>query len=452
MNKQSSTNTKSNIKSNTKKDETLSRLINFGTVILFFGIAILIYMIFFTKPKSISTFESFANTSDIVSTDTLYETALKTLFKDEPRLLCSIIPTIGTNICTVNGTPYVKYNFPIHMIKLIDGSILAVFNDGRLYKKDDMLNTMWQGPLSNSLPNDSIPLRMITLSPDLNTLLGVGYDNKLYMKQPDINGNINLITSWRLVPNNTDIIYVLFDNDTGYMISIDINGKLFIKTSKDLTSNNSELINRLDRPVLRLYYDMNGYMLAIDGNFDMYQFSELNWKNSPLNLQRGANKSKIQDILYYNDGKMFGLVFNPAKYMLEIMKQDHAFYLGDFSALDKHINLTKSVEFVMSDQDIILSKTGNIKTYLEASESSDAADNDPNIAYQKQILETRAKLKNFCSNRNTTTSSNYDNYDLLASVEQNEEKIGKMKDIINNIITYEPDKARIIEKHPIIQS
>jgi hypothetical protein len=437
---------------NSKKDETLSRLINFGTVILFFGIAILIYMIFFNKPKSISTFEPFDNASDIVLTDTLYETALKTLFKDEPRLLCSIIPTIGTNICTVNGTPYVKYNFPIHMIKLIDGSILAVFNDGRLYKKDDILNTMWQGPLSNSLPNDSIPLRMITLLPDLNTLLGVGYDNKLYMKQPDNNGNINLITSWRLVPNNTDIIYVLFDNDTGYMISIDINGKLFIKTSKDLTSNNAELINRLDRPVLRLYYDMNGYMLAIDGNFDMYQFSELNWKNSPLNLQRGANKSKIQDILYYNDGKMFGLVFNPAKYMLEIMKQDQAFYLGDFTSLDKHINLLNTVEFVMSDQDIILSKTGNIKTYLEAIEASDAADNDPNIAYQKQILETRAKLKNFCSNRNTTTSSNYDNYDLLASVEQNEEKIGKMKNIIDNLIEYEPDKARIIEKHPIIQN
>jgi hypothetical protein len=448
MNKQSSTSTKSN----TKKDETLSRLINFGTVILFFGIAILIYMIFFNKPKSISTFEPFENASDIVSTDTVYETALKTLFKDEPRLLCSIIPTVGTNICTVNGTPYVKYNFPIHMIKLIDGSILAVFNDGRLYKKDDMLNTMWQGPLSNSLPNDSIPLRIITLSPDLNTLLGVGYDNKLYMKTPDNNGNLNLITSWRLVPNNTDIIYVLFDNETGYMISIDINGKLFIKTSKDLTSINEELINRLDRPVLRLYYDMNGYMLAIDGNFDMYQFSELNWTNSPLNLQRGANKSKIQDILYYNDGKMFGLVFNPAKYMLEIMKQDQAFYLGDFSPLDKHINLSKSMDFVMSDQDIILSKTGNIKTYLEAMEASDAADNDPNIAYQKQILETRAKLKQFCSNRNTTTSSNYDNYDLLASVEQNDEKIDKMKNIINNLITYEPDKARIIEKHPIIQN
>jgi hypothetical protein len=195
---------------------------------------------------------------------------------------------------------------------------------------------------------------------------------------------------------------------------------------------------------------MNGYMLAVDSNFDMYQFSELNWKNSPLNTQRGANKSKIQDILYYNDGRMFALVFNPAKYMVEIMKQDQAFYLGDFTQLDQHINLANSAEFVMSDQDIIKSKVGNIKTYLEAIEASDAADNDPNIAYQKQILETRGKLKQFCANRNTTTNSNYDNYDLLASVEQNDEKIGKMKNIINSLITYEPDKSRILEKYPVI--
>jgi hypothetical protein len=448
MNKQISVNNKNS----NKKDKLLSNIINFGSVILFFGIAVIIYIIFFDKPKLISTFESFTSVNDIVITDTLYETALKTLFNDNPRLICSMIPTIGTNICKINGKPYVKYNFPIHMIKLIDGSILAVFNDGRLYKKDDMLNTMWQGPLSNSLPNDSIPLRMITLEPDLNTLLGVGYDNKLYMKQPDINGNINLRATWRLVPNNIDIIYVLFDNDTGYMISIDINGKLFIKVSKDLTSNTVELINRLDRSVLRLYYDMNGYMLAIDSNFDMYQFSELNWKNSPLNLQRGANQNKIQDILYYNDGKMFGLVFNQSKYMVEIMKQDQAFYLGDFTPLDKHINSSRKTEFIMSDQDIILSKTGNIKKYLEAIEASDAADNDPNIAYQKQILETRAKLKQFCANRNNITSTNYDNYDLLASVEQNEEKIGKMKNIINSLITYEPNKERIIEKYPVIQN
>ncbi len=338
-----------------KKDELLSKLINFGTVIGFFAIAVLIYIYFFNKPK-ISTFESF-----IESNDTIYETSLKKIYEDNPRLLCSMLPNIDSSVCNVDGNQYIIYNFPVHMIKLIDGSILAVFNDGRLYTKDNIFNTMWHGPLNNSLPNDTIPLRMVTLSTDLNTLLGVGYDNKLYMKQPDINGNLNLVASWRVVPNNNNIIYVLFDNETGYLISIDTQGKLFYKQSSDLTSNNIELINRLDRPVLRLYYDLNGYMLAIDDNFEMYQFSELNWKNSPLNTKRGANNSKLQDILYHNDGRLFGLVFNPSTYMVQIMKQDQAFYLSNFTPLTEQINLENKSEFVMSDQDIILSKTGNIK-------------------------------------------------------------------------------------------
>jgi hypothetical protein len=429
-----------------KKDELLSKLINFGTVIGFFAIAVLIYIYFFNKPK-ISTFESF-----IESNDTIYETSLKKIYEDNPRLLCSMLPNIDSSVCNVDGNQYIIYNFPVHMIKLIDGSILAVFNDGRLYTKDNIFNTMWHGPLNNSLPNDTIPLRMVTLSTDLNTLLGVGYDNKLYMKQPDINGNLNLVASWRVVPNNNNIIYVLFDNETGYLISIDTQGKLFYKQSSDLTSNNIELINRLDRPVLRLYYDLNGYMLAIDDNFEMYQFSELNWKNSPLNTKRGANNSKLQDILYHNDGRLFGLVFNPSTYMVQIMKQDQAFYLANFTPLDQSINLENSSEFVMSDQDIILSKTGNIKAYLEAINASDSADSDPNIAYQKQIMETRAKLKQFCATRNSTTSSNYDNYDLLANVEQNDDRIMQLKNIINNLIAYEPDKNRIIEKNPVIQS
>lgn len=455
-------------KPKTKKDELLSKLINFSSVILFFAIAIVIYLIFFNKSKIITNFEAFdvrnqlidysinSNNSDNSNSnnnkDTIYEVSLKNIYGNNPRLICNMLPNLETNICTVNGKSYVIYKFPIHMIKLGDGSILAVFNDGRLYKKDDMANTMWSGPLENSLPNDSIPLRMVTISSDLVTLLGVGYDNKLYMKQPDNNGNINLKAYWKPVPNNTDIIYVIFDNDTGYLISIDITGNLLIKVSSDLTSNNVELINRLKHPILRLYYDLNGYMLAIDTNFDMYQFSDLNWKNSTLNLQRGANNSKLQDIMYDNDGRLFGLVFNPNSYMVQIMKQDQAFYLGNFIPLEQQINFTNSGEFVMSVQDIIRSKTGNINIYLQESEAYNAADEDPNIAYQKQIMQTRANLLQFCKNRYSTTSSNYDNYDLLASIDQNYNKINQLKEIINKIISYEPDKARIQEKYPIIQN
>jgi len=357
----------------------------------------------------------------------------------------------------IEGQSYVKFNFPVQMIKLIDGSILAVFNDGRLYRKDIIQNTMWQGPLDNSLPNDTIPLRMITLAPDLTTLLGVGYDNQLYLKAPNdsTSGIVDITGVWKPVPNNTGIIYVLFDADTGNMISIDTQGKLQIKVSSDYTSNNTELITKLDRPILRLYYDNNGYMLAIDNNFDLYQFSELNWKNTPLNLQRGHNNSKIIDVLYDNDARMYGLVFNTQASILQTMKQVMAYYLGNFLPLDQQVSSNDisaaGAEFVLSDQDILKSKVGNINKYLQTLAAADSVDEDTNIAYQKMILETRSDLRKFCATRNNGASnSNFDNYDLLSKVESNNDKIFNLKSIINDLIIYEPDKARILEKYPVI--
>ena len=293
---------------------------------------------------------------------------------------------------------------------------------------------------------------MITLSPSLDTLYGIGYDNRLYMKPPDDNKALNIKALWKLVPNNINIIYMIFDNENGNMISIDINGNLFIKASADISSNNNELQTQLDRPILRLYYDLNGYMLVIDTKFKMYQFSELNWKNSALNLTRGSNNSTIQDILYHTDGKLFGLVFNPTAYMLQITKQEQAYYLSNFIAFDKHLNLENKNEFVMTIQDIIKSKVGNITKYLEEHNIVNIADDDPNIAYQKQIINTRTQLKQFCANRNTSVSVDNKNYDLLASVDQNDDKIDKLKTVINTLLTYEPDKEKIKDKYPIMNN
>jgi len=235
-----------------KLDKTLSMIINFGTVAAFIGLAIVIYWYFFSG-KRINKFECFENpittTASLASiasnaspaSSTVYESAINTVFSNYPRLICNITPTPTNNICIVNGQTYVKFNFPVQMIKLIDGSILAVFNDGRIYRKDTIQNTMWQGPLDNSLPNDTIPLRMITLAPDLATLLGVGYDNQLYLKAPNDSGTVDITGVWKPVPNNTGVIYVLFDADTGNMISIDIQGKLQIKVSSDYISNKHKL-------------------------------------------------------------------------------------------------------------------------------------------------------------------------------------------------------------------
>jgi len=442
-----------------KLDKTLSMIVNFGTVIVFIGLAIVIYWYFFSG-KRITKFECFENASESSASSassTIYETAIRTVFANYPRLICNLTPTPTNNICTIDGQSFIKFNFPVHMIKLIDGSILAVFNDGRLYRKDTIYNTMWQGPLDNSLPNDSIPLRMISLAPDLATLLGVGYDNQLYLKAPASSGGVDITGVWKPVPNNSDIIYILFDAETSNMISINTQGQLWIKVSSDYTSNKTELITKLDRPVLRLYYDNNGYMLAIDNNFDLYQFSELNWKNSPLSLQRGHNASKVVDVLYDNDARLYGLVFNTKANILQIMKQNIAFYLGDFIPLEQQVSSSGGesnaggAEFVLSDQDILKSKVGNIDKYNKSIAESGIADEDTNVAYQKMILQTRADLRKFCSSRNNGASnSNFDNYDLLSQVESNDDKISSLKSIINDLIIYEPDKARLLESYPII--
>ena len=456
---------------NNNKDLLLSKIVNVGSIILFIGIVVIIYIIFLNK-KIINNFDNFSNETQTTNSVpllnttslsenrdvsnrnpvTIYETSLKKLYGDNERLICSIIPSVGNTTCTINNVSYVIYNFPVHMIKLPDSSILAVFNDGRLYKKTDLFNTMWAGPLKNSLPNDNIPIRIVSIACDLITLLCVGYDNKLYMKKPDANGAINLTAPWQVVPNNTNIIYILFDSESGNMISIDINGKIFIKSSTDITSDNIELLNKLDRPILRLYYDLNGYMLVIDTNFDLYQFSELNWKNSSLNLYRGSNSSKLNDILYHTDGKLVGLVFNPSSFMVQIMKQDQIFYLSNFTPFETHLKLNNTNEFVLSDLDIIKFKIGNIQIYINKQLDTNEADEDPNIAYQKQIIETRADIKQYCSNRNVLSNTNYNNYELLANVEKNDDKIIKLKDIVNKLITYEPDKEKIIDKYPIIKS
>lgn len=434
---------------NNKRDKLLEVVVNIIFILLLSFIVYVIYKFLIeTNYKSLIK-EGFVSSSN----DTIYELALKSQFGNNQRMLCSLLPTINKSTCTVADTPYVIYNFPIHMIKLIDGTILAVFNDGRLYQKQSITATMWNGPLENSMPKNTIPLRMITLTTDFTTLLGIGYDNILYMKSPDNNGNLNIKGIWQQVPNNNNIIYVIFDRDTNNMISITTEGKLLTKSSTDITKTNTELKTLLDRPILRLYYDLNGYMLAIDNKFNMYQFNDKNWKQSPLNLERGANPNKLQDILYHNDGKLFGLVFNPDAYMVQIMKQSTVFYLGEFFPINLQITPESSQDFVMSDQDIIKAKIGSDYLYNQSISNDESNDDDPNFAYQKQLLENKQKLRNFCATRNSTAGNNVNtvnNYELVANVAENDDKINKLKSILSSLVKYDPDKNDILEKYPNI--
>ena len=461
-----STNNSSNINFKTNKinkDKLMQSLLNIGVIIVVVIIIILIYKYVIAKDYLKLRVEGFIDytipyttipSTTIISSsskNTIYEISLNNLYGNNTRLMCGMLPTIGKSVCQINNTPFAIYKFPIHLIKLNDGSILAVFNDGRLYQKDSMKSTMWKGPIDNSMPKNVIPLRMIMISSDLVTLLGVGYDNILYIKKPDVNGNIDLTTPWKQVPNNFNIIYVLYDNNTNLLVSIDTTGKLFIKSLSDITSDNIELVTNLDRPVLRLYYDLNGYMLVLDNKFDLYQFSDIDWKQSVLNTDRGANSSKIQDILYDNDGTMFGLIFNPDTFMVHIMRQSTVFYLSEFFPLDLQIKSKSSSEFVMSDQDIIKCKNGSLYDYLNTIALDDTTDDDPNFAYHKQIIQSKKELRAFCADRGSvSSSSNYDNYDLLTNIDKNDDKISNLQNIAKSLLAYEPNKDRITEKYPIV--
>ena len=45
---------------------------------------------------------------------------------------------------------------------------------------------------------------------------------------------------------------------------------------------------------------------------------------------------------------------------------------------------------------------------------------------------------------------NYDNYELLADVENNDDKISKLKNVITSLMEYEPERMNIQDKYPIL--
>jgi hypothetical protein len=84
---------------------------------------------------------------------------------------------------------YNRLLVPIHITTTLDNKCLAVFNDGKLYKKNNLYeDELWIGPLPNSLYGSQefgIGMRMVMFFPINNNqqreviLLGVGADNCL---------------------------------------------------------------------------------------------------------------------------------------------------------------------------------------------------------------------------------------------------------------------------------
>lgn len=378
---------------------------------------------------------------------TIFETSANKAFGTYPVMTCNLIPTKKSRDCNINGEPIIKYKFPVHLLKLVNGKHIAVFNDGRLYTKDKLTDKMWQGPLKNSLPNRDIPLRMVSMNPEGNKLVAVGYDNKAYIKYGEDNSQIlELESEWRPLPGLENIIFLMYlydpATDTNKYVVIDTEGKIKI-TQTDKPDSGLVDYSVIKEPILKLSYSADGYMLAIDANFRLRTFEDKEWPTSKFSTKFGTNPNQVLDILYDKDQLLFGCVLLPKVGIAEIMKQEEPDFQAKFVPFELNRYLTGGMESRLTDRMIVFTKLG-IYTNQGMLEE-EALDDDINMAYQRQMLLDKKRLREFCVSRGLKTDETYRNYEILRQVEDNKQKIERLNGIISELISFDPDQKAIQE-------
>jgi hypothetical protein len=373
--------------------------------------------------------EAFITVSEFLESDigtTIYEKSIinHPVLKNNPELVCNIIPTIDC--------PNRK-KFPVHIIKLINKKYVAVFNDGNLYSSDNYKENIWNGPLTNSMPNRYTPLRMINTTPQGDMLVGVGYDGKCYIKSCETLLDLNV--EWKEMSDITEIlgnnvIYLMYYFDSiskkARKLVINIDGKIMIQTE----SGKFELVDGSYPPLLKIFYDNNGYMLGIDENFNLGSFDEKDWKLSTYSEHSPINTNNyVNDIIYDNDGKFIGITFNETDNILKLEKQIGIGYEYKFYLLDKD----ETVEERLNDYQIIISKLGMGNLLGLFNDVSTELDNDIELAYQRQLIADTAELRDFCSKRQGIISGDFVDLELSTQLSVNKEKIEKINSLLNDL-------------------
>jgi hypothetical protein len=377
---------------------------------------------------------------------TIFESSLRQAYPDSPLVTCQVIPALGSQQCRVGEIPIVKYKFPVSLAKLPNGKTAAVFNDGRIYLKDRMIDKLWQGPIKNSFPDRTVPLRMITLNPEADRLVGVGYDNRVYIKKRAPDSAISLETEWQQIDGLADVIYLIYelDQSTGKNNYIIVNsmGRI-VRVPVDNPQTAQQLVGNIQDQVLKLIYDPEGYMMALDTNFNLRTFESKDWMNSQLTQAGRRNKMPILDVLYDKDQLMFGLVLMKETGMAEVMKQEDAHFMSPFVPLDLNKYVDSNLDMRLTERTIIQTKLGVIPGQSQLEEET--LDDDVNMAYQRQLLEDKKRLREFCASRSLRTDANYKNYDVLRSIDDNAAKIEKLNQSIKDLISFDPDQRAIKE-------
>jgi hypothetical protein len=389
-------------------------------IILVFGL--IIYNYFNTPESFMADLAPITETYKFKGKSTIYEKALEDMYGSNKKLMANMLPYMTDDMYLDKGVPIKRDKFPVHIFKEPDSTILAVFNDGAIYRKNTMNTGIWNGPLDNSMPNGGrIPLRMI--------------DNRLYIKRPGIGNELDITQPWERVDNNSDLIYVMNDPYSGKLIGIDSTGSLMIKKTDDITSEFVKL-NNLSVKALKIYFDNNGYMLVLDRNFNLWQMMDLDWENSDVDTSKGSNPTRVNDVIYDNDGKLYGLVFPLNAEKLTIMKQGTYYFLSVFLPILKSTTSSDSINFIMNDNSIILSKSG---VDYSATEFMNDNELDDDIEHARVVndMDNTRKLRAFCaSKKRDYDPRKMENYELIEDIDNNNKKIAELQSVLNKLKAY----------------
>ena len=490
---------------------------NINNIILISVCVILIiyYYNLTIEQKKIETFEDQTQIKlkleDYVNDKSVYEKAL--ISKGLP-FACSVIPHSKYFDHSYCGEDYnirtKKIIFPVHIVINYKGNYLALFNDGLIRQKTSITDNFWNNPLNNSVANQPtsnfgsndqiVPMRMITFDGN-NNLIGVGFDNKLYIKddKSDLSEDDpkkimqkekTYQNIWKdMTPSaiNDGIIYILYkqhnqdisvdiDNSKDVALVLDTFGKLHYYSYNEESPR--ELINipiNNNLSLIKIYFDQYGYLLGLSNEFKLYRstrqiyfnntYLDPDDKKGNVNISKDENtilpgeiifdEAKINptpllDIIYDYDSRLFGLGIFPARKRTILMKQKYecqnCFFSSAFGfshEVNNFYSTPESDKKKLQKEDILKLKSGYDLGITQTKKNPELY--DINAAYEKSSLNARRTLRKYCKQYNNKKNSNSKNFDMINRIEEQEKKIDDLNKSIAQMIKFDPAKKKIQE-------
>lgn len=387
--------------------------------------------------------EHFAQT-ECDSSSSLWKRSIQQQFgSDTTNIICLI--DIDNRDCKHDKNQDIAKTklYPLHIIRTNNHGYLGLFNDGKMYLNDDIeKENLWRGPLSNSLPKTNVHLLMMTFDRS-GILMGIGSDHHIYVKTRH-----DLESPWNStpVPNSDCVTYIMFDKDHR-LLGLDMDGNIIKKKTEDIKSKWEKPTEENKMPLLKMYWDLNGHMLGIGSDFKLYQKELPSWEVSRWKTK--STNEQLADILYDIDGRLYGIVLDKGIDMIELRKQNQAYYTSIFYPLED--NEIQGVPMLTLGK-IIQTKMGSNFETEEINKDDDNKIVDPSLeeVRQQYNINNQKKLRKLCATKKKIyNETDYYDFDLQRKIEVQDNLISKLNQELGKYTSIDKKYLKIQDKEAI---